>query len=128
MRRYFSDPLGDRETGYLNVPTFITFPSLKDKAWSKTHPNKLSCQMLMMADYSWFEAHQREVDEAIAARDEKRWVAAIERYEQLKAEWKHRARQVLLLYFPQLERHIDLFDISTPLAIENYLSAPRGES
>jgi hypothetical protein len=31
MKEYFSNPLGNRESGYLNIPTFITFPSLKDK-------------------------------------------------------------------------------------------------
>lgn len=126
MREYFAEPLGDRTTGYKNIPTFITFPSLKDKTWSKSHPNKLSCQMLMMADYSWFEPYQREINEAIAAKDGNRWKIAIEKYEQYKAEWKHRAQQVLLHYFPKLENHIDLVDLSTPLAIENYLSADRG--
>jgi all-trans-retinol 13,14-reductase len=128
MKTYFADPLGDRETGFLNIPAFITFPSLKDKAWAKAHPGKLSCQMLMMADYSWFEPLQREINEAVSARDEKRWAAAVEQLEQLKEQWKHRARQILLLYFPQLEKHIDLLDLSTPLAIENYLCAYRGLS
>jgi phytoene dehydrogenase-like protein len=126
MKEYFSNPLGDRESGYLNIPTFITFPSLKDKAWSKAHPGKLSCQMLMMADYCWFEPFQWEINEAVSARDEKRWAVAVEKLEQLKEEWKHRARQVFLHYFPQLESHIDLLDVSTPLAIENYLCAYRG--
>lgn len=126
MRAYFANPLGDEETGYLSIPTFITFPSLKDKQWSKSHPNKLSCQMLMMADYSWFESYKKEIDEAIQSRDEIRWKNAIKALELYKEAWKLRAKQLILDYFPVLSNHIDVFDISTPLAIENYLSAERG--
>jgi hypothetical protein len=82
--------LGDRESGDLNP----TFPSLKDKACSKAHPGKISCQMhahdgrLLLV-----RTFQREINEAVSARDEKCWVVAVEKLE--------------------LESHIDLPDIST---------------
>ena len=63
MKSFFATPLTNDENDYINIPTFITFPSLKDKAWSKSHPNKISCQMLIMADYRWFEHYQNEINE-----------------------------------------------------------------
>eukprot|EP00602_Paraphysomonas_sp_CaronLab_P009590 CAMPEP_0185019196 /NCGR_PEP_ID=MMETSP1103-20130426/1822_1 /TAXON_ID=36769 /ORGANISM="Paraphysomonas bandaiensis, Strain Caron Lab Isolate" /LENGTH=629 /DNA_ID=CAMNT_0027549385 /DNA_START=109 /DNA_END=1998 /DNA_ORIENTATION=- len=118
MRAYFESPLGDENTGYLGIPTFITFPSVKDKEWSSSHPGRVSCQMLMMADYSWFERFAHDMK---SNRDH-----AVQEYENIKRAWARRAEQMLFHYFPKAQGHVSMVDISTPLAIENYLFADQG--
>ena len=49
------------------------------------HPNKISCQMLIMAQYHWFTQ----------CKDKKA-------YDELKASWKQRAIEIFLTYFPKV--------------------------
>merc|ERR1711871_451815 len=53
LDRYFKDPLGLTDDELL--PLFITFPSLKDQAYEAAHPGKMTCQVLAMAKWEWFE-------------------------------------------------------------------------
>jgi len=96
---YFRNPLGVKG-GFKGIPAFITFPGVKDKEWSKAHPGKTSCQMLMMAEHKWFaEAAAR------SPAGKKTATGAPERsaeYEALKAEWKGRALEILFLYYPKV--------------------------
>ena len=57
IEAFFSNPLGDN----VDIPVFITFPSTKDQDWVKANPNKTSVQMLIMAEYSWFEKYLGDV-------------------------------------------------------------------
>ena len=96
---YFRNPLAVKG-GFKGIPAFITFPGVKDKEWSKAHPGKTSCQMLMMAEHKWFaEAAAR------SPAGKKTATGAPERsaeYEALKAEWKERALEILFLYYPKV--------------------------
>lgn len=70
MRDFFADPLGKEP------PAMITFPSLKDQEWHLKHPDRICCQMLVMADWEWFkewaaEPHQRRGADYDALK--KRW-------------------------------------------------------
>lgn len=130
MRSFFADPLAGP---FEMMPAFITFPSIKDRAWSEleANKNKVCCQMLMMAEYSWFSKYR---DAAAEARKQKQQqlvgetaVLAAE-YEELKSKWAERAVSLLKMYYPQVEGHVDLVDISTPLTIENYLHAKNGSA
>ena len=53
LERFFNDPfsLTDEE----GLPIMITFPSIKDQTYEAKHPGKLTCQMLVMAKWEWFE-------------------------------------------------------------------------
>ena len=33
----------------------ITFPSMKDRSWEEQHPDKITCQMLVVTNYDWFK-------------------------------------------------------------------------
>jgi hypothetical protein len=49
VERFFEDPYNEEP------PIMITFPSLKDRAWSQKHPDLICCQILIMMEYKWFE-------------------------------------------------------------------------
>jgi len=112
LDEYFSNPLDDSKDV---IPAFITFPSVKDQDYSFHHPNRVSCQMLLMVEYDWFQKYkgsspsQRKAD-----------------YDSYKNLWRQRCLKIFLKYFPLAEGKIVVDDISTPLTIENYLNAQNG--
>lgn len=86
-----------------------TRPGVKDKEWSRTHPNKTSCQMLMMAEHKWFtEAAARQA--AVAAK-----AGGVpdrsEAYAALKEQWKQAALEILFMYFPKVCKPINVLCI-----------------
>ncbi len=95
MRRYFADPLNVGT----DMPAFITFPSCKDKKWESEHPGRVSCQMLFMADYSWFETFSGDVRHPNKAGS---LPAAVKDYAELKEEWKQKCLAVFFKYFPKV--------------------------
>lgn len=108
---FFDDPLNEN----VRIPAFITFPSMKDKEWSLKHVGKVSCQILIMSDYSWFEKFK-------GMNDNER----LEGYQEIKNIWLERCIEIFLKYFPKAKDKIEFADISTPLSIEYYLNAARG--
>jgi len=104
----------------LETPAFITFPSVKDCKGHGKDASTTSCQILLMANYEWFERFKAEEKEDGQA--DKR----AEGYAALKKMWADKAVELLLRYYPLCSGHVDLVDISTPLSIEQFLSAYRG--
>ena len=109
MKDFFNDPLSGTPAE-LKAPTFITFPSEKEKGYAAAHPGKISCQMLIMAPYEWFEPLK---DNSHA-------------YLKVKKQWEDRALAILFHYFPKVKGHVDMVDISTPVTIGRWLNAHRG--
>lgn len=123
LEEYFSNPLGTKG-GFKGIPAFITFPGVKDKEWSKAHPDKTSCQMLMMAEHQWFrdaaarllqlsQQEEREAEREAASAQQGAGSAGrtgrtgnapvrTAAYEALKEEWKARALEILFMYFPKV--------------------------
>jgi phytoene dehydrogenase-like protein len=93
----------------------VTFPSIKDRDGADSLPGKTTCQILCLADYQWFEKYAG-----------KRTRQRGQEYKALKAEWGDRLVELLLRFYPQLEGHIELVDVSTPLSIEHYLGTNEG--
>jgi len=112
IETFFDAPLGQNS----RIPAFITFPSMKDKEWSLKHPGKVSCQMLIMSDYSWFEEFKGKND------DNER----LDGYKEIKDKWLEKCIDIFLQYFPKAKDKIEFADISTPLSIEYYLNSTRG--
>ena len=111
IETFFNQPLSENS----RIPAFITFPSMKDKEWSQKHPGKVSCQMLIMSDYSWFENFKGNNNDD-----------RVDGYNELKDKWLKKCVNIFLQYFPNAKDKIEVMDISTPLTIENYLNACRG--
>ena len=106
-QRFFDDPLRQ------DFPAMITFPSLKDRAWK--HADRVTCQMLVMAEYDWFA---KWADQPSGSRDAQ--------YLALKAHWQQRCLDLLFRFYPKLQGKVELVDVSTPLSIEYYLREPKG--
>jgi all-trans-retinol 13,14-reductase len=102
LEQYFSNPLSQE------APLLITFPSMKDKDWP--HKDKTCCQILTMAEYSWFKDH---ANEPAGNRSEA--------YQALKSKWEANFLRILIRLFPKMENRVEVSDVSTPLSIEHYL-------
>ena len=73
-----------------DMPLMITFPSVKDQEFPTNDPHT-TCQILIMADYSWFEAWREEPSGQRA-----------EEYVALKNSFRDRAVDTLIRFFPQV--------------------------
>lgn len=121
MRKYFANPL---EVGS-DMPAFITFPSCKDKKWEASHPGRVSCQMLFMADYDWFSKYSGRIRKPSSESSDN---SIVIEYNSIKDSWKSKGLEIFLKYFPAAKDRIEVVDISTPLSAEDYLSAYRGSA
>lgn len=95
----------------LDPPLMITFPSIKDRTWSK--PDRATCQILVLAKRKWFEPcgqHGSRPAEYVA----------------MKKQWADRCIGILLKQHPELEGHLKLVDVSTPASIEHWLGSTTG--
>lgn len=103
MKDFFDDPLAVCADA---VPAFITFPSLKDLTWQRKHPTKVCCQMLMMAEYEWFEQYATAQRLASSSKTKNNLNTAeqamLTEYHALKGQWAARATQILLKYYPKV--------------------------
>lgn len=111
LHEFWADPLKNAD----NVPVMIVFPSIKDdKDGTFTHH---TCQVLIMAEYSWFEKWAKETQ---GKRGDE--------YDKLKAAWKEVSLKRLFALYPKLAAPgvVDICDVSTPLSIEYYLREPAG--
>lgn len=94
---FFKDPLGDG----VEIPAFITFPSLKDQDWSRTNPNKTSVQILIMGEYSWFQKYIGELKATKIVTKEGK-PTRLEGYDELKKQWTEKCLVLFLKYFPKV--------------------------
>jgi all-trans-retinol 13,14-reductase len=106
--------LGDKWGGFPLV--YISFPSAKDPAWDKNHPNKSTVEILTLAPYEWFEKWQ-----------DTKWKKRGEEYDNLKKELSDRLLECLFKEMPQLREHVDYFELSTPLSTQFFSNYDRGE-
>jgi hypothetical protein len=81
----------------VNVRETSHFIFCKPVVWVRATPLPF---FFIAWDFCWFEAVSQELSR-LAMRS-----AGQSPLEQLKEEWKHRARQVFLHYFPQLETEV----------------------
>jgi all-trans-retinol 13,14-reductase len=123
---YLEQPLAVRPE---QVPLMLTFPSVKDRSWHGTHPEQTMCQSLALAPWRWF-ARFHDADDAQPPRHAPQHVSRIDQraYDELKALWAERTRQVLVEHYPLVEGKIEFVDVSTPLTIEHFLPSGQGSA
>lgn len=123
---YFADPLGVPSD---QVPLMITFPSTKDRTWHASHPRETMVQVLALAPYAWFEAHQaadrppaRNAPPHLRREDQ-------DAYDACKQRWRTRCVEMVKKHFPKVtDDAIKFADVSTPLTIEHYLPSGAGSA
>lgn len=94
---------------------FITFPSSKDSSWAERFPGKATIEMFSVTDFDHFEQW--------SGSD---WKRRGEDYEQRKQEIADRMFAELFRYVPQIEAHIDYYEVSTPVSYQHFLRRERG--
>lgn len=131
LEKFFNDPLADD----VEIPIFITFPSLKDTKHSQEHPDQVTVQILAMGDYAWFESYLETSPEASSSSKAKAYAPHTTRkvklgrkvgYEEYKQLWSAKILKTFLRYFPKAERKIEVVNLSTPLSVEAWLNTHRG--
>lgn len=95
---------------------YISFPSAKDAIWKKDNPNKATIQALSVGNFDWFSEYE-----------EKPWMKRGEEYEALKKQFEDSMLQKVLQFFPQIEEHIDVIEVSTPLSTKHFSNYQNGE-
>lgn len=95
--------------------SFITFPSAKDKTWNDRFPGKSTIEMFCATDYGHFRAWAGSA-----------WQRRGADYDALKAEIAQRMFAELYKYVPQVEAHVDYFEVSTPISYEHFLRRDEG--
>jgi len=109
FKRHWEDPIKYPD----DMPMFISFPSIKDR--STQHSEKTTCQVLVMAEWKWFEKWHNNQS---GNRGQE--------YLAYKEKWREIAEKKLVQLFPKVAGHIDFADISTPLTINHYMRDPSG--
>ena len=95
---------------------YISFPSAKDAQWDITNPGTATIQAISAAKYDWFEAYEDQP-----------WMKREEAYIKMKTDFE--ASMLLRLYklFPQLEGHVQVSEVSTPLSTRHFSNYKNGE-
>ncbi len=97
---------------------FFAFPSMKDPSFRKHYPGKTTATMIAYID-------NHDGFQKWAGSD---WGQRGADYDALKEVLSQKLLAVLIGKFPQLEGHIDFYELSTPLSTRHFFRAPRGEA
>ncbi len=95
---------------------YISFPSAKDPDWNNCYPEKSTIEVVVPANYEWFEKWQDTT-----------WGKRGADYDALKDLLSKRLLDTLLKKLPQLQGKIDYYELSTPLSTRHFCSYRRGE-
>jgi len=95
---------------------YISFPSSKDPQWDIDHPNTATIQAITVGNYDWFKAYE---DQPWRNRDEA--------YKQMKKDFEDTMLSKLYTLFPQIEGHVQVTEVSTPLSTKHFSNYQKGE-
>jgi len=110
VQDYIDDPDADFPVVY------VSFPSAKDEAWSKKHPNKATMEAITLSRWSWYDKWQHL-----------EWKKRGMEYEDGKDELSTRILDVVTKNVPGIEEHIDHQELSTPLTVRDLANYEKGE-
>jgi all-trans-retinol 13,14-reductase len=95
---------------------YISFPSAKDPEWEITHPGTATIQAISVGNYEWFKDFE---DQPWRNRD------AV--YKKMKSDFESSMLKRLFSLYPQLEGHIQVTEVSTPLSTRHFSNYKNGE-
>jgi len=108
--KFMSEPEGE-------IPLFyFSFPSAKDKIWQDQNPDRATIQIVVPANYDWFEKW-----------NDSKWKKRPEDYQDFKLMFKEKILKELFKHFPACEAYLDHAELSTPLTTEHFSNYSRGE-
>ena len=103
----------------MNAPfpvVYISFPSAKDPDWSNRYPNRSTIDIITLVPFDIF-----------ASWEGSKWMKRGKKYNQLKEKISQRLLEQLFIQLPHLEKHIDHFELSTPLTTQHFINYKQGE-
>lgn len=95
---------------------YISFPSEKDPEWENKNPGTATIQAITVGNYDWFSAYEDQP-----------WRNREEAYKKMKSDFEASMLKRLFSLFPQLEGHIQVTEVSTPLSTRHFSNYKNGE-
>ena len=95
---------------------YISFPSAKDNAWKNSHTNKSTIQLISLAHFKWFKSFKND---SYGKRSPD--------YYKLKENYKNIMLNNLYKLFPQVQNHVVITEVSTPLSTRHFSNYQSGE-
>jgi len=95
---------------------YISFPSLKDPHWQKSHSDKMTVEVVVPAPFDLFEKWQ-----------ETQWQKRGSEYEQFKQQMTDRLLNILYQQVPALKGQVVFSELSTPLSTKHFCKYDQGE-
>jgi all-trans-retinol 13,14-reductase len=110
VERYLKNP-------ELDFPMlYISFPSAKDPSWEQHYPGKATVEVLTVGPYEWWQQWAGTT-----------WNDRGADYQAKKEQLSQRLLKALYQQMPQLEGHVDFYELSTPLSTQWFQCNQRGE-
>lgn len=95
---------------------FVSFPSAKDLAWEKKHPNLSTAEAIIIVPYDWFSKWENTT-----------WKNRGVEYENLKKQIAEQMLEKVYSVQPKLRGKIDYFEVSSPLSTKKFTGYQHGE-
>lgn len=96
---------------------FFSFPSAKDPEWQREHPDRTTVELVVPALY-----------DMVGKWEDTTWGQRGEDYLQFKEKMTERLLSAVYKYMPQLEGHVDFYELSTPLSTTWFQNNRYGET
>ncbi len=94
---------------------YISFPSEKDPEWENKNPGTATIQAITVGNYNWFSAYEDQP-----------WRNREETYKKIKSAFEVSMLKRLYSLFPDLERHVQVTEVSTPLSTRHFSNYKNG--
>jgi all-trans-retinol 13,14-reductase len=95
---------------------YISFPSAKDPLWETKNPGTATIQAISVGNYNWFSAFENQP-----------WMKREEAYKKLKIDFETSMLNRLYKLYPQLEGHVQVTEVSSPLSTRHFSNYKNGE-
>ncbi len=95
---------------------YISFPSAKDPEWEDKHEGTATIQAITVGRYDWFSKYE-----------DLKWMKRGEDYMDLKKEFETSMLKRLYELFPQIEGHVKVTEVSSPLSTKHFSNYQNGE-
>ena len=95
---------------------YISFPSAKDPEWETKNPGTSTIQAISVGKYDWFSAYENQP-----------WMKREAAYKKLKADFQAAMLKRVYDLFPQLDGHVKVTEVSSPLSTKHFSNYKNGE-
>jgi all-trans-retinol 13,14-reductase len=95
---------------------YISFPSAKDPEWDTKNPGTSTIQAISAGNYKWFTDYEKQP-----------WRNRDAAYKKMKSNFEASMLKQLYKLFPQLQGHIQVTEVSSPLSTRHFTNYQNGE-